>query len=142
MLAPAKLVFWWRYRVSQAVCQWLVVGVSFEKGLWDAPHFGRLCRPLNGFAMARRRGGAAVGFGPVPGGVCYLVCACVCVSMCTTASSACICALHVGAVFSIPGILLTARAVQLLSEFCKPSEQTSCRQLSTLVSLDKVEGWG
>ena len=67
MLAPAKLVFWWRYRVSQAVCQWLVIGVSFEKGHWDAPHFGRLCRPLNGSAMARRRGGAAVGFGPCLG---------------------------------------------------------------------------
>ena len=67
VLALAKLVIWWRYRVSQAVCQWLVVGVSFEKGLWDAPHFGRLCRPLNGSAMARRRGGAAVGFGPCLG---------------------------------------------------------------------------
>jgi hypothetical protein len=47
-------------------------------------------------------------------------------------------ALHAGAVVGIQGILLTARAVQLFSEFCKPSEQTSCRQLSTLVSLDRV----
>ena len=68
LLAPAKLVFWWRYRVSQAVCQWLVIGVSLEKGHWDAPHFGRLCRPLNGSAMARRRGGLR----PVPGGECAI----------------------------------------------------------------------
>ena len=88
--------------------------------------------------MARRRGG----LWPCAWG-CVLSGMCTCVRVYVHDREERVhCALHVGARFSIPGILLTARAVQLLSEFCKPSEQTSCRQLSTLVSLDKVEGWG